>query len=98
MTGTVRTTAELDPHRRKLLFRAWHRGTREMDLIIGGFADAHIIDFSDEELAAFEHVCEASDQDLMTWIVGAVPVSAEFDTPMFHRIKSFHSHLVPINR
>ena len=40
MTGTVRTTAELDPHRRKLLFRAWHRGTREMDLIIGGFADA----------------------------------------------------------
>ena len=54
MTGTVRTTAELDPHRRKLLFRAWHRGTREMDLIIGGFADAHIIGFTDEELAAFE--------------------------------------------
>ena len=34
----------------------------------------------------------------MTWIVGAVPVSEEYDTPMFHRIKSFHSHLVPINR
>ena len=42
MTGTTRSSADLDPRRRKALFRSWHRGTREMDLILGGFADDRI--------------------------------------------------------
>ena len=42
MTGTARSSEGLDPRRRKLLFRAWHRGMREMDLIMGGFADARV--------------------------------------------------------
>jgi antitoxin CptB len=98
MSGTTLTTADLDPERRRILFRAWHRGTREMDLIIGGFADAHLVGFTEQELHDFVHICEASDQDLMSWIVGSVPVKPEFDTPMFHRIKSFHNHQTPIHR
>ena len=42
MTGTQRSSADLDVRRRKILFRSWHRGIREMDLIMGQFADAHI--------------------------------------------------------
>lgn len=98
MSGTILTTADLDAERRRILFRAWHRGTREMDLIMGGFADAHLVGMDEAELAAFVHVCEASDQDLMSWIVGSVPVKPDFDTPMFHRIKAFHNHQMPIHR
>ena len=98
MSGTTLTTAELDPERRRVLFRAWHRGTREMDLIMGGFADAHLIGFSEQELRDFVHVSDATDQDLMSWIVGSVPVNPDFDTPMFHRIKAFHNHHTPIHR
>ena len=47
MTGTTRTSADLDPRRRRLLVRAWRRGIREMDLILGGFADQHIAGLSD---------------------------------------------------
>ena len=42
MTGSVLSSDGLEPLRKKLLFRAWHRGIREMDLILGRFADAHI--------------------------------------------------------
>ena len=56
MTGTTRSSADLDPRRRKALFRAWHRGTREMDLILGGFADAFIDTLSDAELTEFERL------------------------------------------
>jgi hypothetical protein len=50
MSGTTRTSADLDPRRRRTLFRAWHRGIREMDLIMGRFADAEIGALSEEEL------------------------------------------------
>ena len=52
MTGTTRSSGDLDPRRKRLLFRCWHRGTREMDFLIGRFADAHLPAMSDAELAA----------------------------------------------
>ena len=58
MTGTTRSSADLDPRRRKILFRSWHRGTREMDLIMGRFADVHIGDFSEAELDDFERLID----------------------------------------
>ena len=54
MTGTTRSSEGLDLRRRKLLFRAWHRGMREMDLIMGGFADARVEALSEGELTEFE--------------------------------------------
>ncbi len=51
MTGSTRSSGGLDDRRKRLLFRCWHRGTREMDLILGRFADAEIASLSDDELA-----------------------------------------------
>lgn len=97
MSGTTRTTAELDVRRRQILYRAWHRGMREMDLIMGRFADAEITALSDEELAEFERLIDVTDRDLLGWITGEIPTPENFDTPLFRRLKGFHSHTAPIH-
>ncbi len=68
MSGTTRTSADLDPRRRRTLFRAWHRGIREMDLIMGRFADAEIGNLSESELDEFEALIEVPDRDLFKWL------------------------------
>src|SRR3954447_2756203 len=65
MTGSTRSSDGLDPRRRRLLFRSWHRGTREADLIMGRFADIHIEAFSDAELDQYEHLLDAIETDLL---------------------------------
>ena len=97
MTGTTRTSADLDPRRKKILFRSWHRGIREMDLIMGGFADAHIGTLSEEELDVFEALIEVPDRDLFRWISGEAEVPENYDTPLYRRLKDFHTHTRPIN-
>ena len=59
----------------RLLFRSWHRGTRELDLLLGSFADAHLSNFTDEQLDRYETLLSLSDPDLFGWIAGqeAVP-------------------------
>ena len=90
MTGTTRSSDGLDVRRRRLLYRSWHRGTREADLIMGRFADAHIESFSDAELDAYERLLEALEADLLAWVTGAAAVPAEYDTAMFRRLCDFH--------
>jgi antitoxin CptB len=90
MTGSTRSSDGLDARRRRLLFRSWHRGTREADLIMGRFADAHIEGFSDAELDQYEHLLDALETDLLSWMTGLVEVPAEQDTVMFHRVRDFH--------
>ena len=97
MSGTTLSSADLDPRRRRLLFRSWHRGMREMDLLMGQFADAHLAGFSNDELDLFEALSENQDQELLSWIVGSKPLPPEFDTEMFHRLKNYHDHTSPIN-
>jgi antitoxin CptB len=65
--------------RQRLRFRSWHRGTREMDLLMGSFADAHIATFAPENLARYEAILELADPDLYSWITGAAPVPPEHD-------------------
>jgi antitoxin CptB len=90
MTGSTRSSAGLDARRRRLLFRSWHRGTREADLIMGRFADAHVEGFSDAELDEYEHLLGVLETDLLTWITGQTAVPAEHDTAMFRRVRDFH--------
>ncbi len=90
MTGSTISSDGLDPRRRRLLFRSWHRGTREADLIMGRFADAHIVAFSDAELDQFEHLLDALETDLLSWMTGISEVPADHDTPMFRRVREFH--------
>jgi antitoxin CptB len=76
--------------RRKLKFRSWHRGMREMDLIMGRFADAFIDRMAPAELDEFERLIELPDPELMNWIMGALPPPAAHDTPMLRRLRDFH--------
>ncbi len=92
MTGTVRSSAELDPRRRRIVFRAWRRGTREMDLIMGGFADDNIAKLSSDEVDEFEKIIELPDLDLYRWINGEASVPEEHDTPLMRRLMTFDAH------
>ena len=89
MTGTTRSSGGLDDRRKRLLFRCWHRGTREMDLILGRFADAEIAKLNDDELAQLEHLIEVPDPDLYAAVSGGVALPAEYATGLFDRIRSF---------
>ncbi len=91
MSGTTRSSADLDPRRRRTLFRAWHRGIREMDLIMGRFADAEIGDLSDEELTQFEALIEVPDRDLFRWLTGEDATPENYDTPVYRRLRRFIS-------
>ena len=91
MTGSTRSSAGLDERRRRMLFRAWHRGTKEMDLLLGRFADAEIAGLDDAELTALEAVMAEADWDLFAWITGAREIPAPSDTAMLRRIIAFHA-------
>lgn len=90
MTGTTRSSDGLDVRRRRLLFRAWHRGMRETDLIMGRFADAHIATLSDLELDEFERLMEVLDRDVLAWVTGEVPPPVPYDTELLKRLREFH--------
>lgn len=89
MTGISRTSADLDPRRRRILYRCWHRGIREMDLVFGQFAEAEIAGLPDEALDELETIMAEEDNDLVKWITGEKPVPEQFRTPMFARIAAY---------
>ena len=89
MTGTTRSSDGLDNRRKRLLFRCWHRGTREMDLILGRFADAEIGNLSDDELTQLEALLEGADPDLYAAITGDKVLPAVATGALFARIKAF---------
>lgn len=66
--------------RQRLRFRSWHRGTREMDLLMGSFADAHLPGFSEAQLDKYEAILGLSDPDLYNWMSGVEALPAEQDT------------------
>jgi antitoxin CptB len=78
-----------DTRLRKLKFRAWRRGFREADLILGPFADKHVASFTDLELDTFETLLDQPDPDLYDWILGRTPTPADFDHDIMNRIKAF---------
>ena len=89
MTGLTRTSADLDPRRRRILYRCWHRGIREMDLVFGEFAENNISELSDAELDEFETIMAEEDQDLNRWITGADPVPEHLPKMMFARLAAY---------
>jgi antitoxin CptB len=91
MTGSTRSSHDLDPRRRRALFRAWRRGMREMDLILGGFADAHISELGDHDLADFEALMDVADDELFAWIAGREPPESKYRSPVFQSIVAFHA-------
>jgi antitoxin CptB len=97
MSGLSRSSADLDPRRKKLLFRAWHRGMREMDILIGKYAEHALASMSDAELDVFEDLIEAQDNDLLAWVTGREPLPARYDTAVYRALKAFHTHAKPLH-
>lgn len=89
MTGTRRSSTDLDVRRRKALFRSWHRGTREMDLVLGRFADVEIGTLCESEMDDYELLMEVPDRDLFQWLTGELETPGNYDTPVFRRIRGF---------
>lgn len=71
---------------KRLRFRAWHRGTKEADLMIGGFFDACAGDWNEAEIGWFEAFLEEQDVDIMAWAMGVQPVPARWQGPMMARL------------
>jgi antitoxin CptB len=86
---TARSSDGLDVRRRKLLFRAWRRGVREIDLIVGRFADVYIGKFDESELDDFERLIEVPNAELYAWVCGAT-VPDNHDTIVLRLLVEFH--------
>ncbi len=75
--------------RKRLAFRAWHRGTKEMDFILGTFADRQLETLDNAGLDRFEALIDVPDQDLYNWVTGREPVPEEYDNDIMAELKSF---------
>ena len=94
MSGTQISSAGLDARRRRAIFRAWHRGMREMDLVMGRFADAEIARLSETELDLFEALLEVPDQEAFAWITGEVEAPGAY-RELLHKVQAFHAQGQP---
>jgi antitoxin CptB len=72
-------TSSSEIRRKRLLFRSWHRGTREADLILGRFADAHLAGFDDRQLDRYERLLDCGDPDIFDWVSGRTTAPPEHD-------------------
>jgi antitoxin CptB len=82
----------LDPADRlkRLRFRAWHRGVREADFMIGGFFDTHGESLGDSEMDWFEALLEEQDVDIMAWAIGTAPPPERFEGEMMRRLRQLN--------
>ncbi|MBV8739835.1 MAG: succinate dehydrogenase assembly factor 2 [Alphaproteobacteria bacterium] len=82
--------APSDIRRKRLLFRSWHRGTRESDLILGRFAEAHLDGFDADQLNRYERLLECNDADLFDWVSGRAALPVEHDHEVTRLLLRFH--------
>jgi antitoxin CptB len=82
-------TEALDPRRKRLLFRSWHRGMREADLLLGPFADHSLAGMTEDQLDRYEALIGSPDQDLFGWISGREAVPVEHDNDIMRLLKEF---------
>jgi antitoxin CptB len=85
----------MDPRVKKLKFRAWRRGFRELDLIMGGFAVTMLDCLGEDDLDAFERLLEAPDQEVYGWILGREAPPPSHDTPVLALIRKTHAISAP---
>ncbi|MBA3878589.1 MAG: hypothetical protein C0500_02605 [Sphingobium sp.] len=83
-------------HLKRLHFRAHHRGTKEADLLIGGFFDAHGAAWSDAEMALFEELLEEQDVDIMAWAMGTQVAPPRYEGSILAALKTLN--YVPVAR
>ena len=79
--------------RKRLRFRAWRRGFREADIIMGRFAEERLATLGEDELAEFERLLDAPDTEVYAWINGAQPTPPNYDGPVLDALKAFRYDL-----
>ena len=72
---------------KRLRFRAWHRGTKEADLLIGGFFDRFSAGWSEDQIVWFEALMDEEDVEIMGWAIGTIPVPERWRGPMMERLR-----------
>lgn len=77
--------------RKQLIFRSWHRGTREIDLMLGRFADAKLPGFDMGQLMLYDRFLNNSDPDIFNWITGAEPVPPAEDNAVMRMLLEFYA-------
>jgi antitoxin CptB len=82
------TEPEHDTRRRRLLFRATHRGTFENDLLLGGFVRAQLDILTEADIEALEALMDLPDPDLADWLTGRRPIPPDAASPMLLRIRA----------
>ncbi|HEU4970041.1 succinate dehydrogenase assembly factor 2 [Sphingomonas sp.] len=85
-----------DARLKRLRFRAWHRGTKEADLLVGGFFDAHACGWNDEQIGWFEALMEEQDVDIMAWAIGTAAVPERWQGEMMGAMQRLN--YIPISR
>lgn len=84
---------KLENVRRKLRFRSLRRGTKESDLVIGGFAETHLGDLDAGQLADFEALLDENDQDVLSWVIDMKPPPPDFDTSVLKMLQNFKKNI-----
>lgn len=79
----------LENRRKKLRIRAWRRGFKEADLILGRYADQALETMPESDVADFDRLLDQLDADIYSWVIGSAPTPAEFDTPVMDALKTF---------
>jgi len=78
---------DLDFRRRRAVWRARHRGMRELDLVLGAYARAHVAAMDRDAMAHFELILAAADTDLFDWVMGSAPVPAQYQGPVIDALR-----------
>jgi antitoxin CptB len=78
---------DIETRKRRLYYRAWHRGTKEADLLIGGFVSSQLQNWSHSDLAFMEALLEESDVDIMAWALRTQHVPEHYDGPLMQAMQ-----------
>jgi antitoxin CptB len=87
--GTASAADDLAFRKKRLLFRSTHRGMKELDVMLGGFAQAHLADLDAADTQRFEVLLDEQENDLFDWLTGKVAIPPAFDHDLMVRIRSF---------
>lgn len=89
MAAQEQAGEDIGMRRRRLRYRAWHRGTREMDLILGPYADAHLGQLDGSDLDRLEALMDEPDTDLLDWVLGQSQPRTGVDVELVNRLRAF---------
>lgn len=97
MNAAHLSSASLNVQRRKLLFRARHRGLRELDVLLGGFADARLADLGAGEVDEFERLLDLPDREVLAWLMGEGATPAGFGSGLLEAVEGFCAGRHPLS-